>query len=138
MSTAANRRLLKDIKKLETDPPVGFQAVPNPQNIKVWDAVIFGADDTLWEGGVFRLQLEFTDDYPNKPPEVWFRTPMFHPNIYNDGKICLDILQKAWTQMYDVYAIMTSIRSLLTDPNPDSPANNEAAKLFKEDTKMYI
>ena len=32
--------------------------------------------------------------------------------------------------MYDVWAILTSIRSLLNDPNPNSPANSEAAKLF--------
>lgn len=32
----------------------------------VWQAVIFGPDDTPWEGGTFKLLLEFTEDYPNK------------------------------------------------------------------------
>ena len=31
-----------------------------------WQAVIFGPDDTPWEGGTFKLLLEFTEDYPNK------------------------------------------------------------------------
>jgi ubiquitin-protein ligase len=55
----------------------------------VWQAVIFGPDDTPWEGGTFKLLLEFTEDYPNKAPAVRFLTKMFHPNIYNDGQICL-------------------------------------------------
>ena len=37
-------------------------------------------DDTPWEGGTFKLTLEFTEDYPNKPPVVKFVTKMFHPN----------------------------------------------------------
>ena len=37
----------------------------------VWQAVIFGPDDTPWEGGTFKLLLEFTEDYPNKVNAVW-------------------------------------------------------------------
>ena len=61
-----------------------------------------------------------------------FLTKMFHPNIYADGNICLDILGKAWTRAYGCYSILKSIQSLLTDPNPESPANHEAAGLFTE------
>ena len=55
---------------------------------------------------------------------------MFHPNIYNDGNICLDILKDKWSPVYDVISILMSIQSLLNDPNPNSPANAEAAQLF--------
>lgn len=57
-----------------------------------WEAVIFGPDDTEWEGGVFNLMMEFTEEYPTKPPNVVFLTKMYHPNIYLNGEICLDIL----------------------------------------------
>jgi hypothetical protein len=63
---------------------------------------------------------------------VKFESKMFHPNIYNDGGICLDILQNQWSPIYDVSAILTSIQSLLCDPNPNSPANSEAARLYSE------
>ena len=39
---------------------------PKCLQIMVWQAVIFGPDDTPWEGGTFKLLLEFTEDYPNK------------------------------------------------------------------------
>jgi ubiquitin-conjugating enzyme E2 A len=97
-----------------------------------WTAVMIGPKDTIWEEGTFKLTLKFTDEYPNKPPQINFTTKMFHPNIYNDGSICLDILKNQWSPIYDVWAVLTSIRSLLSDPNPNSPANNEAAQLFTE------
>ena len=53
-------------------------------------------EDTPWEGGTFKLNLTFSEDYPNKAPVVKFESRMFHPNIYNDGGICLDILQNQW------------------------------------------
>ena len=57
--------------------------------------------------------------------------------VYNDGSICLDILQNKWSPIFDISAILTSIRSLLSDPNPDSPANAEAARLFIENKREY-
>jgi len=69
-------------------------------------------------GGTFKLILEFSEEYPNKAPQVKFVSKIFHPNVYADGKICLDILQNQWSPIYDVAAILTSIQSLLSDPNP--------------------
>ena len=80
---------MRDFKRLQTDPPAGISACPREDNILSWHAVIFGPDDTPWEGGTFRLEMNFSEDYPNKAPSVRFLTKMFHPNIYNDGQICL-------------------------------------------------
>ncbi|ESR52875.1 UBC core domain-containing protein [Citrus sinensis] len=91
----------------------------------------------LNSSGTFKLTLQFTEDYPNKPPTVRFVSRMFHPNIYADGSICLDILQNQWSPIYDVAAILTSIQSLLCDPNPNSPANSEAARMFSENKREY-
>ena len=89
------------------------------------------------QDGTFKLSLEFTEEYPNKAPTVKFVTRMFHPNIYADGSICLDILQNQWSPIYDISAILTSIQSLLCDPNPASPANSEAARLYQENRREY-
>merc|ERR1712054_761669 len=101
-------------------------AAPSDDNILLWNAALLGPEDTMWEGAVFHLQMQFTEEYPAKPPKVRFRTKVFHPNVYKDGNICLDILQKKWAPSYDVAAILTSIQSLLSDPNPNSPANADA------------
>ena len=53
--------------------------------------------------------------------------------LFQDGQICLDILQNQWSPIYDISAILTSIQSLLSDPNPASPANSEASRLFSEE-----
>lgn len=94
-------------------------------------------EETPWEGGTFKLVLDFSEDYPNKPPLVKFVSKLFHPNVYNDGGICLDILQSNWSPIYDISAVLTSIQSLLCDPNPNSPANSEAARLFQENRREY-
>ncbi len=128
---------MRDFKKMNSDPPPGINAAPLAENIMVWQAVIFGPDETPWEGGTFNLLLEFSEDYPNKPPKVRFVSRVFHPNVYADGQICLDILQSQWSPIYDVAALLTSIQSLLCDPNPNSPANSEAARLYSENRAEY-
>lgn len=75
--------------------------------------------DTPFEDGTFKLILTFDESYPNKPPTVKFLSRMFHPNVYANGELCLDILQNRWSPTYDVAAILTSIQSLLHDPNPN-------------------
>ncbi|CAH8548615.1 unnamed protein product [Schistosoma intercalatum] len=137
MSTPAQRRLLRDLKRLQSDPPPGICGSPVEDNVMIWNAVIFGPDDTAFEDGTFKLRLEFTEDYPNKPPRVVFTSKMFHPNVYADGSICLDILSNAWSPTYDVLAILTSIQSLLDEPNPNSPANSMAAQLYVENRREY-
>ena len=138
MSSNAERRLLKDLKKMQGDSTQeSIQASPVDDSLYQWEAVIFGPEDTIWEGGIFKLHLEFSEDYPNKAPKVKFLTPMFHPNIYADGSICLDILQLMWSPVYDVSSILTSIQSLLCDPNVNSPANNEAAVMYTNNYPEY-
>jgi len=137
MSTNARRRLIRDLKKMQADPPSGISAAPTKDDIMKWTAVMFGPVDTPWEGGTFQLEVTFSEEFPTKPPVVQFLTKMFHPNIYPDGKICLDILQNQWSPIYDIGSILTSIQSLLCDPNPNSPANSEASKLWSENRTEY-
>jgi hypothetical protein len=46
-------------------------------------------------------------------------------------------LQNRWSPTYDVSAILTSIQSLLDEPNPNSPANSVAAQLYQENRREY-
>ena len=33
--------------------------------------------------------LQFSEEYPSKPPKCKFTPPLFHPNVYPSGTICL-------------------------------------------------
>uniref|UniRef100_A0A4W2EX45 E2 ubiquitin-conjugating enzyme n=1 Tax=Bos indicus x Bos taurus TaxID=30522 RepID=A0A4W2EX45_BOBOX len=125
------------LARLQEDPPVGVSGAPSENNIMQWNAVIFGPEGTPFEDGTFKLVIEFSEEYPNKPPTVRFLSKMFHPNVYADGSICLDILQNRWSPTYDVSSILTSIQSLLDEPNPNSPANSQAAQLYQENKREY-
>jgi len=102
-----------------------------------WEAVITGPEDTPWEGGLFRLTLHFSESFPIRPPEVRFVTPVFHPNIYVDGRVCLSILQSSWSPSLSVQSVLLSLQSLLSDPNPNSSANAEAGALLLKNPNEY-
>lgn len=78
--------------------------------------------------------------HPNSASGGPLRLPRAHASlypVYADGGICLDILQNNWSPIYDVSAVLTSIQSLLCDPNPNSPANSEAARMYTECRREY-
>ena len=137
MLKSAEKRLLRDFKKIQQEKSKMYAVAIDGDNIMKWNAVIFGPEGTDWEGGVFKLTFEFTSDYPQLPPTVKFVTIPFHPNVYQNGNICIDILQHNWSQAYDVSAILTTIIALLVDPNPNSPANNEAAEMYTRRRAEY-
>lgn len=42
MSTPSRKRLMRDFKRLQQDPPAGISGAPQDNNIMLWNAVIFG------------------------------------------------------------------------------------------------
>ncbi|NXC13805.1 UBE2A enzyme, partial [Corythaeola cristata] len=134
MSTPARRRLMRDFKRLQEDPPAGVSGAPSENNIMVWNAVIFGPEGTPFEDGkcgYVRGKTEELYDFCFKP--LFLNLFL----VYADGSICLDILQNRWSPTYDVSSILTSIQSLLDEPNPNSPANSQAAQLYQENKREY-
>ena len=60
-----------------------------------------------------------------------------HPNVYNDGRVCLSLLSSDWTPSISVQEVLEGIQDLFKNPNPFSPANTKMANLFKKDTVEY-
>ncbi|KAH9516155.1 ubiquitin-conjugating enzyme E2 E3 [Dermatophagoides farinae] len=96
-------------------------AGPKGDNLYEWVSTILGPPGSVYEGGVFFLDIHFSSEYPFKPPKVTFRTRIYHCNINSQGVICLDILKDNWSPALTISKVLLSICSLLTDCNPADP-----------------
>ena len=67
----------------------GVSAFPDGDNLFKWIGTINGPIGTVYEGLEFRLVLEFPNGYPITAPRVKFETACFHPNVDDNGNICL-------------------------------------------------
>ncbi|CAD8053690.1 unnamed protein product [Paramecium sonneborni] len=124
-------RIIKETQNLAKDKVQGIEVTPDPGNFKHFFVIIIGPPNTPYEGGVFEVELLLPDDYPMSPPKCVFNTKIYHPNIDNLGRICLDVLKDKWSPALQIRSILLSIQVLLSSPNPDDPLNNEAANQWK-------
>ncbi|CAG9463986.1 unnamed protein product [Pedinophyceae sp. YPF-701] len=134
----ATKRIQKELKDLQKDPPTTCSAGPAvPDDLFHWQASIMGPPDSPYAGGVFMVRIHFPPDYPFKPPKVAFVTKVYHPNINSNGSICLDILKDQWSPALTISKVLLSICSLLTDPNPDDPLVPDIAQQYKQERSRY-
>ncbi|KAH8922299.1 ubiquitin-conjugating enzyme [Atractiella rhizophila] len=126
--------LAQELMSLMMSNVQGVSAFPeSDNNMFKWVGKISGASGTVYEGMTFRVSLHFPASYPYKPPTVRFTTRCYHPNVdLASGHICLDILKEEWSAVLSVTSILTSLQSLLGEPNNDSPLNVDAAKLWNK------
>lgn len=104
-SLAAAKRLRKELQNLERAKAQGdaddsdvYLRPTSSASILRWSALIRGPPDTAYEGGIFRVSIVCTPDYPLAPPSISFQTKIFHPNVhFRTGDVCLDILKKEWS-----------------------------------------
>ena len=134
----ASKRINKELAEIQRDPPENCSAGPVGDDIYTWEATIFGPQDSPYQGGVFKLNIQIPPDYPFKPPHIVFTTKVFHPNISMHGGICIDILKDKWVPSLTISKVLLSICSLLYDPNPDDPLVPDVAELFKNNKAEFI
>uniref|UniRef100_A0A061S294 SUMO-conjugating enzyme UBC9 n=1 Tax=Tetraselmis sp. GSL018 TaxID=582737 RepID=A0A061S294_9CHLO len=144
MSGVARSRLAEERKSWRKDKPFGFHARPETNsdgsvNLMKWTCHIPGKVNTDWEGGFYPLTMEFSNDYPTKPPKCKFPPNFFHPNIYPSGTVCLSILNEdeGWRPSITVRQILIGIQELLDNPNPSSPAQSDAYVIFQNQKSTY-
>jgi len=113
------------------------EAAPKGDNMYEWEGLINGPQGSPYEGGKFKFDLRFPAEYPFKPPKISFTTKVLHPNITDDGKVCLDLVAEAWNPAVSVKQIILSLHTLFTDPNPSNPLVPEVAKLLQEDRPAF-
>ncbi|EPB69767.1 ubiquitin--protein ligase, partial [Ancylostoma ceylanicum] len=139
--------------ELTNRPPEGILAAPlDEDNFFEWECLITGPEDTCFANGVFPARISFPQDYPLSPPKMRFTCDLFHPNIYQDGRVCISILHApgddptgyessseryGWSPVQSIEKILLSVVSMLAEPNDESPANVNAAKMWREDRAQF-
>ncbi|RVD93096.1 ubiquitin [Tubulinosema ratisbonensis] len=149
------KRLMTEEKELiKENGKYGYYAFPRRNNGNCnylkWDVYIVGPPESPYEGTILHAELEFTTHYPLSPPKMRFLSKMFHPNIYENGNVCISILHdrvdefiayespdERWSPVLNISSITLSVTSILYKPNINSPANVDAAKLYRENIKEY-
>lgn len=88
------KRIQKELKDLVKNPIDNIGAGPvSEEDLFHWQATMIGPDGSPYEGGVFFLNIQFPADYPFRAPKVNFTTKIYHPNINQNGTICLSTLR---------------------------------------------
>ncbi|KJX97234.1 ubiquitin-conjugating enzyme e2 like protein [Zymoseptoria brevis] len=143
----------RQFKQMQTDKDIpGISCGLVGESVFEWEVMLMLSDeqDSLYGGGIFRAKMKFPNDYPHGPPTLKFETPIFHPNVYENGNVCISILHppeedqygyesasERWSPVQTPETILLSVISMLSSPNDESPANIEAGKLWREDKKEF-
>ncbi|KAG0648584.1 Ubiquitin-ligase [Hyphodiscus hymeniophilus] len=151
MSTvaAAKQRLMSELKALEKENWVNIEV--SQQGLFKWDVGLMVVNsESVFNGGYFKAEMTFTDTYPYSPPTFKFVRPIYHPNIYPDGKLCISILHapgndeqsgelasERWSPLQGVESVLRSVLLLLDDPEISSPANVDAGVMYRDLRPLY-
>lgn len=127
---ASNENLARDMNMFTLGPYTSFLD---------WRAVIHGPSDTLYEGGLYELEITLAQDYPLGPPRLRFITPICHPNVDADGVVKVDLLGSKWSAACTIGKLLLAVISILDDPNFDvgCAADKALAQLWHDDRRAY-
>uniref|UniRef100_A0A4W3K7A1 Dual E2 ubiquitin-conjugating enzyme/E3 ubiquitin-protein ligase BIRC6 n=1 Tax=Callorhinchus milii TaxID=7868 RepID=A0A4W3K7A1_CALMI len=134
-SAARARRLAQEAVTLSTSLPLSSSSSVfvrcDEERLDIMKVLITGPSDTPYANGCFEFDVYFPQDYPNSPPLVNLETTgghsvRFNPNLYNDGKVCLSILntwhgrpEEKWNpQTSSFLQVLVSIQSLILVAEP--------------------
>ena len=113
-----------------------------------WRVTLIGPKGTCYQNGLFIVNIHFPPDYPQKAPEVYFITPIYHLNVNpcapkkegdeSLGHVCISTLNW-WNPQYKIREVLLNIYSLFFSHNVESPYGAERAKEFNEDeSSLYF
>lgn len=149
MAAGAKQRLMSELKDLEKEKWVKIEL--DDGNLFRWIIGLMVINsESAFDGGYFKAEMSFTDKYPFSPPTFKFARPIYHPNIYPDGNLCISILHppgedeqsgelasERWSPLQGVETVLRSILLLLDDPEISSPANVDAGVMYRDDRAQY-
>jgi len=143
---------LKEILHSESSVEGVFVELIDKSNVFEWRVWLEGPHDTPYHNGIFKCKLSFPQTYPMEPPTLVFETQIWHPNVYEDGKVCISILhppgrdemnpdeppEARWLPSHTAVTIAMCVLSMIGEPNINSPANVSASVMWRDRRGEFI
>mmetsp|Transcript_17353 Transcript_17353/g.28010 ORF Transcript_17353/g.28010 Transcript_17353/m.28010 type:complete len:193 (+) Transcript_17353:95-673(+) len=136
----ADARLDKELAECRRDDKLtGVSAEPKEAgNLKHLQGKINGPVGTVYEGGIFKVDIIIPQTYPFEPPKMKFETKIWHPNVSSQtGAICLDILKDQWSPALTIKTALVSLQALLSAPEPTDPQDAQVAQQYLNDRPQF-
>jgi ubiquitin-conjugating enzyme E2 D/E len=131
----AQKRIQKELLTMQKDPLEEME-LQSGEDLHSWQLLLKGTGE--YAPGTYKLQLLFPQEFPFKPPQVKFLTRIYHPNIDQDGQICLQLLKPdKWKPSTSVRQLLLEIIALIHNPNPDDPLEPSIAQIYTQDRELY-
>jgi ubiquitin-protein ligase len=130
-------RLVEELRRIQR---TGFHAdvdvFVSDDDIATWHLVLHAppGKGLLYDGGAWRLLIDFPAGYPSAPPIVYFVTPILHVNVSRDGRCCHALLDRDYSSDAPLNQMLPALLAgLLAQPEPGDPLNCELAELYYAD-----
>jgi len=133
---AADLRLRKDLGELDLGSTTATVDLPDPENLREFTITLTPVEG-FYCGASYVFKITVPTAYPHEPPKALCLTKVFHPNIDEEGKVCLNILRADWKPVLTMKAVIFGLELLFIEPNPDDPLNKAAAKMLREDKRLF-
>ncbi|KNC96388.1 uncharacterized protein SPPG_08287 [Spizellomyces punctatus DAOM BR117] len=135
----ALRRIHKEMADLARAPQPNASAGPvDESDVLHWSGRLVAPDESAYKGGVFKITIEFPTDYPFKPPKVKFATKIYHPNVDDDGSICIGLLKsEIWKPSTKLVDVLTALVDLLQNPVPEDALQPSIAQIYNSDPAKF-
>ena len=146
----AMRRIKDEFEDLNNNPATNIGAsvgLVDEDNIFEWKCTLTGPKGTSYANGIFFLKIKFPDDYPDNPPEVAFKTPIYHININPHkldqegaeslGHVCISTLNWWKEKPTTMREVLKEIFTLFFLANPESPYGLDRGDEFRFNRAVY-
>ena len=135
-------RLQYELDKLMNDPDINncfgvdyWDPDVDSPDVFHWQITLIPPQGTDYEGGFFKIEAKFRENYPDTAPILKFVTKIFHVNVNSDGHICLNSIKDNWRRSLSMEDVLNHIMILLYKQNPNSAFNGTAAGYYRERDK---
>lgn len=92
----------------------------------------------IYEGRTLSFLLKVPHGYPFKPPKLFCTDEVFHPNIDENGNVCMEILRLGWTPGYGLENILLNLHIIFLEVSGEDALNILAGDLFRSDYDRFV